>query len=193
MPRHESEACVKTDVVDRAWHRLEPDGPASGTTQAFDTGAHDHFALPRALAVVAHGERPHPALGTGRMRNVERRDRTRVVAPEHCAHAGTFNGITPDGRVEWRHPDPNQSVATVPLRECVAEQRIEFADVRHRDALRTRERETDPALCPRGHQSAPNSRGVSPATTASANSRPAEPARTTIDAPVCSFRRTSST
>src|SRR5207302_11446461 len=46
--------------------------------------------LPHAatLAVGSHGERAHPAFGPGAVRDVERDDMPRLVAPQHRAGAG---------------------------------------------------------------------------------------------------------
>src|SRR3990172_7240363 len=127
--RHEAQPRIEADVLHRARHRLEPDHPASGAAQPRDPRVDGRLAVPRTLTVFADGERAHPPLHTGAVRDVERRDRTPIVAPEHRAVARILDRIAPDGGVERRHAHAHQAVAAVPVGEGLAEERVQRTDV----------------------------------------------------------------
>src|SRR5207245_2789936 len=78
-----AEPGVEADVLDRARHRLETQGGNPLLEQPVHRRADDRLPHAAALAVGSYGERAHPAFGPGAVRDVERDDMPRLVAPQH--------------------------------------------------------------------------------------------------------------
>ena len=113
------------------------------------------ISFPDAAALIlrSHGEWTHPALGAGAVHHVERDDVTALVAPEHRALSGILDRVPPDSRVEKRHADADHPVATIALRERVAEDLIQLGDLIESRAERPFDRVRAPHAR-RRHQSA---------------------------------------
>src|SRR5687767_11035360 len=135
--RHEPEGGVEADVVHRARHRFQPDGPGPRLPQPLDATADDRLPQPGALPIGTDGERPHPAFDSGSVRDVEGHDLVTVITPDERAPIGILDGVPPDRGVEKRDANADHAVAAISLAEGIAEDLVQTSDVLEPRRLRS--------------------------------------------------------
>jgi hypothetical protein len=85
MTGEEAQPGVKTDVVDGAGHRLEPDRGGLVRAQPIRRLLNDSGADSTALPLGTDSQWSHPSFGPGLMSDVERNDAPVLVTPNHRA------------------------------------------------------------------------------------------------------------